>query len=315
VSNLRAHLAKIAFSVALLALALSRVSPARLWEAAQHLSLMTLSVCLTLATAQVFVASWRWHLMLRAVGVHLRLATTVKVNVVSLLANTLMINVIGGVLTRIYLLNKMSVASAPVLSTTALEKLLATVVLAALSAAGLIVLRPRFVPHMPMHADLAGWAILALLPIVAAVALLSERVRRWVRAVLSYVNAMMHWARAFVGNRRALAVAILLTGLSQLTVILIGGVLTVSLWAEAPALSVMLVLPPTMLLAGLPISVGGWGVREFSIMVVLGMLGASPDVGLLVSLLIYASTLGGIVIAAALMLPVHLRRPAALGAS
>jgi hypothetical protein len=38
-------------------------------------------------------------------------------------------------------------------------------------------------------------------------------------------------------------------------------------------------------------------------------------VGLLVSLLIYASTLGGIVIAAALMLPVRLHRPAALGAS
>jgi hypothetical protein len=126
---------------------------------------------------------------------------------------------------------------------------------------------------------------------------------------------MMAVARALVGNRRALVVAILLTGLSQLMVILIGGALTVSLWAEAPALSVMLVLPPTMLLAGLPISVGGWGVREFSIMVALGMLGASPDVGLLVSLLIYASTLGGIVIAAALMLPVHLHRPAALGAS
>jgi uncharacterized membrane protein YbhN (UPF0104 family) len=226
-----------------------------------------------------------------------------------------MINVIGGALTRLYLLNKMSVASAPVLSTTALEKLLATVVLAALSAAGLIVLHPRFAPHLPMHADLAGGAILALLLVAAAVVLLSRRVRRSAKAVREYAEAVMAVARALVGNRRALVVAILLTGLSQLMVILIGGALTVSLWAEAPALSVMLVLPPTMLLAGLPISVGGWGVREFSIMVALGMLGASPDVGLLVSLLIYASTLGGIVIAAALMLPVHLRRPAALGAS
>jgi hypothetical protein len=44
------------------------------------------------------------------------------------------------------------------------------------------------------------------------------------------------------------------------------------------------------------------------------MLGASPDAGLLLALLIYASTLGGIVVAAALMLPVHLNRPAVAGA-
>jgi len=314
-SNLRAHLPKIAFSMALLGLALSRVSAPRLWEAAHQLSLLTLSLCLALATAQVFVASWRWHLMLQAVGVRLRLATTVKVNVVSLLANTLMINVVGGALTRIYLLNKMSVPSAPVLSTTALEKLLATAVLAALSIVGLIVLHPHFAPRLPTHGDLVGWAILAIMLVVGVVAVLSQRMRRGARVVLDYLKALMRAARAFLGDRRALATAVLLTGLSQLMIILIGGALTVSLWAEAPPLYVMLVLPPTMLLAGLPISIGGWGVREFSIMVVLGMLGASPDVGLLVSLLIYASTLGGIVIAAALMLPVHLRRPAALGAS
>jgi glycosyltransferase 2 family protein len=313
--NARAHLPKIAFSLALLALALSRVSGARLWEAAHQLSLATLLLCLALATAQVFVASWRWHLMLRAVGVKLRLATTVKVNVVSLLANTLMINVVGGALTRIYLLNKMAIASPPVLSTTALEKVLATAVLAALSVGGLVVLHARFAPHLPAHADLAAVAIVAGLVLASGIAASSDRVRRWARAAFGYLGDVLRAARAFLANRRALAVAILLTGVSQLMIILIGAALTLELWPDAPALYVMLVLPPTMLLAGLPISIGGWGVREFSIIVVLGMLGASPDVGLLVSLLIYASTLGGIVIAAALMLPVHLHRRAVIGAS
>src|SRR5215472_15674665 len=160
-SKTRPYLPKVAFSLALLGLALSRVSAQRLWEAAHQLSLLTFLLCLALGTAQVFIASWRWHLMLRAVGVHLRLATTVKVNVVSLLANTLMINVVGGALTRIYLLKQMSVPSAPVLSTTALEKLLATAVLAALSIVGLIVLHPHVAPRLPTHGGLVGWTILA----------------------------------------------------------------------------------------------------------------------------------------------------------
>ena len=74
-----------------------------------------------------------------------------------------MINVVGGALTRIYLLNKMSVPSPPVLSTTALEKLLATGVLAAMSLAGLMVLHPRLVPHLPSYAASAGVAIFLLL--------------------------------------------------------------------------------------------------------------------------------------------------------
>lgn len=313
-SKARAHLPKVIFSLALLGLALSRVSAQRLWEAAHQLSLLTFLFCLALGTAQVFIASWRWHLMLRAVGVHLRLATTFKVNVVSLLANTLMVNVVGGALTRIYLLNKMSVPSPPVLSTTALEKLLATAVLAVMSLAGLIVLHPQLVPHFPSYAGLAGVAILLIMLGAAALGSLSQRGRQWGRATLRYLQAVLESARTFMLNGRALAVAVLLTIVSQLAIVLIGVALTASLWAGASPLNVMLVLPATMLLAGLPISVGGWGVREFSIMVALGLLGASPDIGLLVSLLIYASTLGGIVAAAALMLPVHLNRRAEVGA-
>jgi glycosyltransferase 2 family protein len=313
-SKVRAHLPKIIFSLALLGLALSRVSAQRLWEAAHQLSLVTFLLCLGLGTAQVFIGSWRWHLMLRAVGVHLRLATTFKVNIVSLLANTLMINVVGGALTRIYLLNKMAVPSPPVLSTTALEKLLATAVLAVMSLAGLIVLHPQLVPHFPSYAGPGGVAILLLILGGAMLGALSPRARHWVRAALSYLRAVLESARAFLVNGRALAVAVLLTILSQLVIVAIGVALTASLWAGASPLNVMLVLPATMLLAGLPISVGGWGVREFSTMVALGLLGASPDIGLLVSLLIYASTLGGIVVAAALMLPVHLNRRAEAGA-
>lgn len=311
----RSHLPKVIFSLALLGLALSRVSAQRLWEAAHQLSLLTFLLCLALGTAQVFIASWRWHLMLRAVGVHLRLATTFKVNIVSLLANTLMINVVGGALTRIYLLNKMAVPSPPVLSTTALEKLLATAVLAVMSLAGLILLHPQLVPHLPRYAGPAGATILLLMLAGAVFGARSQRGRDWARAALRYLRAVLESARAFLVNGRALTVAVLLTILSQLVIVLIGVALTQSLWPGAAPLNVMLVLPATMLLAGLPISVGGWGVREFSTMVALGLLGASADIGLLVSLLIYASTLGGIVVAAALMLPVHLNRRAEAGAA
>jgi uncharacterized membrane protein YbhN (UPF0104 family) len=254
-----------------------------------------------MATIQVFVVSWRWHLMLSSVGIRLPLATTFKVNVLSLFANTLMINVIGGAFTRVYLLSKISVPSAPVLSTTAIEKILAIAVLAPMSLAGIAILRPQLAPHLPDQAIEA--AIITLAFAISAVLIFPRYARRWTKTAIDYLNAMRGAARDFFADRRALAVAALLTALSQVILVLIGGALTTSVWSGALPVQVMLVLPAPMLLAGLPISIGGWGVREFSIMAALGMLGAPPDVGLLVSLLIYGSTLGGLVVAGTLMLP------------
>jgi glycosyltransferase 2 family protein len=314
-SSVKSHLPEIAFSAALLAFALSRVSADGLWQAAHQISPLTFLACVALATLQVFVASLRWHLMLAAVGVRLPAATTFKVNIVSLFANTLMINVVGGAITRIYLLGKMSVPSPLVLSTTALEKLLVTAVLGIMSVAGIFALHLHLAPRLPDYAEPAGMAVGATAFVVAAALILWGPVQRWMRVAIGYLKEMAVAARDFVGNWRALTVATLLTVLSQLMMIGIGGMLTVSLWQGVSLFHVVLVLPVTMLLAGLPISVGGWGVREFSTMVALGLIGVSADIGLLVSLLIFASTLGGIVVAALMMLPIHLNGDAAVAPS
>lgn len=303
---------QIAVSVGLLSLAASRISSARLWDAAHGVSALPLALCLALGTAQVIVTSWRWHLMLNAVGVRQDALRTFTINLASLLSNALLVNVVAGAITRVYLLGKLSVPSQPALATTILEKVLTTATLALMTGTGLWMLDLPVVASLPEHVSSLAVASIAVVTAAALLVAWSPRTRAWRARVGGYLATLWLVTRTFLQNGGALAVAFGLTVLAQVLLLLIGATATVALWPAVPMLQIVMILPATIVLAGLPISVGGLGVREVSLIVVLGQLGVPAEVALLVSLAILVSTLGGIVLAALLLIPFHaIRRTAA----
>jgi hypothetical protein len=73
-----------------------------------------------------------------------------------------------------------------------------------------------------------------------------------------------------------------------------------SVGAPFDAIQALLLIPPIMLIAAVPISIAGWGVREKSLVLAFAYAGRSETDGFLVSVLIGASMLvvgilGGIV--------------------
>ncbi|MFN7914443.1 MAG: lysylphosphatidylglycerol synthase transmembrane domain-containing protein [Vicinamibacterales bacterium] len=64
-------LAKVAVSLALLAFLFSRIDIGKIWEGARHASLPWLAAALVIWTLNIATATWRWHLLLDAQDVRM----------------------------------------------------------------------------------------------------------------------------------------------------------------------------------------------------------------------------------------------------
>jgi uncharacterized membrane protein YbhN (UPF0104 family) len=93
--------AKIVVSVALLAVLFSRVDTARLWASARHASLPWLIAALLVYTLNVVASTWRWHLLLTAQDVRLSRRTLFTSFLVANFFNNFLPSNVGGDVIRI----------------------------------------------------------------------------------------------------------------------------------------------------------------------------------------------------------------------
>lgn len=92
---------KIAVSIILLAILLSRIDVGRLWETARKASLLWLAIALGIYFVNVVASAWRWRTLLAAQDVHLPLWTLTKSFMVALYFNNFLPSNIGGDFIRI----------------------------------------------------------------------------------------------------------------------------------------------------------------------------------------------------------------------
>jgi glycosyltransferase 2 family protein len=296
---------KIALSALLLVGTLRHVDLGLFLKVVRSIPVNALLLILMLALAQVLVTSLRWYLMLASLGYRLPPLKIFRINIYSLLANTLLLNTIGGMITRVYLLRRDAVPSHSVLSTTLMEKLLVVFVLALMTAGGLYSLRLAVGAHAPSHLRMLIAGFLCVTSLGALALIASAQLRQWARRGLHYCMKMIEVARELARNPPALATAFVLTVSSQILLLAVGATAAANLHLAVPVARVVLLLPATMLLAGLPISIGGFGVREASAVLLLGLLGVSPEKALTISLAIAFSAIFGIIVAAAMVLPTY----------
>ena len=93
--------AKIVVSLALLAFLFSRVDIAKIWESARHASLPWLMVALVIWTLNIATATWRWHLLLEAQDVRLPRKTLFSSFLVANFFSNFLPSNIGGDVIRI----------------------------------------------------------------------------------------------------------------------------------------------------------------------------------------------------------------------
>jgi glycosyltransferase 2 family protein len=92
---------KIAVSIILLAVLLSRIDVGQLWATARKASLVWLAIALAIYFVNVVAGAWRWRVLLAAQDVHMPLWTLTKSFMVALYFNNFLPSNIGGDFVRI----------------------------------------------------------------------------------------------------------------------------------------------------------------------------------------------------------------------
>jgi hypothetical protein len=302
-------LLKATVSLVLLAVLLSWVDLARLWQTARGASPAWLALAVALYTAMAAVSAWRWGVLLRAQGVRVPVGTLFRSFLVATFFNNFLPSNIGGDVVRVA--DTAGPARSKTLAATVILidrglGLLALVGIAAVAATWVGLADPRLSgplgPPLLWAVFLAGTAaaLLAILAPAAFAALFSPLRRlhtEWVDRQLRQVTTAL---QRFREDPAALAGGAL--GAVAVQLLLVGFYLAVARGLAVPigGAALAVIVPMTFLVQLLPISMNGLGVREATFGFYFTRLGLGLEPALVVSflgaaLILAFSLVGGVV--------------------
>jgi len=262
--------AKIVVSLLLLAFLFSRVDIARLWAGARHASLPWIVAALVLWTMNVAASTWRWHLLLRAQDVQLPRRRLFGSFLVANFFNNFLPSNIGGDVVRIgdtaRHTNSKTLATTVVLLDRILG-LIALVFVAALGATAIGRLHPAAAPIWPVWlwaGFLAGAA--ATTPAIFAPAGFGRLLRpltvfhpEWVGERITTLTGALG---RFGEEPGVLAAAFVGAVFVQAALVLFYFAVAYALHLDVAFWDLAVVIPVSFVVQLLPVSVGGFGVRE-----------------------------------------------------
>lgn len=274
-------LLKLAVSITLVGLILRRFSWPELRAQFQHTNGVALLVPFGLVLVSNVLGAAQWQWILRAAGVSPGFGRTLRVYCGGLFLNNFMLGTVGGDIYKIYSLGRGG-ATGRVAGATVVDRLLGLAALCTLAAAagGAELVRG----HVPAMQALFVLVFGLVLMIVSAVLLDARAGEALGRALLRLplgrwggkLSRLLGHLNTYREHPRLLQGALLLSlGIQAARVAAHFCVGLAMGWALHPADlgKFFLVIPTLGLLISLPISVGGWGVREWAGMALFGPLG------------------------------------------
>ena len=288
---------KIAVSIILLVVLLSRIDAGQLWATARKASIAWLAVALVIYFVNVVASSWRWHLLLGAQRVSVPLWTLVKSFLVALYFNNFLPSNIGGDFIRIR-----DTARA------AGSKTLATLVILCDRVIGVIALVLVAATGATMVAEIGGhvgspiwpswlWAGFLIGTIVSAPAVLAPAgVGRllqpltvfhpeWVGDRIENLTAALSRFREHPGAiLGCFAGAVFVQG----TIVLFYIAVAHALHVPVEGWDLAVIVPLSFIVQMLPVSLNGFGIREATFSFYFTRVGLPMEAAILTSLVAQA---------------------------
>ena len=276
---------KIGFTVVMLAVALRSVDFPAAWKYASEQNDWFLVLAAAFLAFQITCGAGRWQVILRALNAMMPFVETCRIYYIGAFFGTCMVASVGGDIARVWLMyrNKISAGTAAIsviLDRVAALAGVAIIVLAVTPFFVTVVGRDYFVPALIL-ACLAAAGLLGI-GIVAQLDRISHG--RFARFRLLHHFVALGAATRQVFLRPAASIPVLALGVATQ----LGGSLAAYAIARSLALNVtatecLILMQPVTLLATLPISIGGWGVREAAMVTFFGLIGVSPSAAVLLS--------------------------------
>ncbi len=246
-----------------------------------------------------FVVAWRWERVVAAIDRALPPWRLLKATIITLFFNQVLPSTIGGDGMRIWFLRGMGRTIGVAIRSVVIDRLIGFLGLLLLGLVGSLYLMARLEDPGPVWVvamvSLGGLVLIVLAPaLVGAMERLPfDRLRQGFETLAREVNLLAR-------DRPRLARLVGASILGQLA--LAGAVYCLARDLEVPLdlLSAFAVVPGVMVAASVPISIAGWGVREATMVVGLGLLGVGQSDAAIISigfgvLVLIFGLLGGLV--------------------
>ncbi|MBX5181987.1 flippase-like domain-containing protein [Rhizobium sp. NZLR3b] len=262
---------KVAVALGLVIWIARKVDFSEGWAAVQALSATTIWVSVFLLLLQALLSAWRWCLLSEMIGQRLKISGAMKLFMQSLFYNQALPSPIPGDAARIFGAVKYGLTVGEATLGVVMDRMLTLFGLAVVALIGLIIMRAAYGHDFPIP-YLTEFTALGVVGTTALAIAFGWRQQLFIRFLPARLHTLSAVLRAFITHRRMVGIFLLtlvIHGLSvvSLEILVLGLGLPLG-WGQAAA-----AFPPVLLIAMVPISVGGWGLREGGMIISLAVFG------------------------------------------
>jgi uncharacterized membrane protein YbhN (UPF0104 family) len=274
-------LLKLGISVALIVFVCRHIDVSSLIERIGSQSAAWLVATVLLGLFQIGLLSLRWQQILKALGGENGIVSALAVTFMGCFFGAFLFGPTGGDVARAVLAPTQSVGRRVVAHSVLFERL-ASVIGLGLAAAPLVLLDAAPLAH---SAPVGGTLAVVPLALVAMVVLarLAQSFGGREGALFFPLRELDQSWRRLLRRWPRFALAIVIAAIGQGLVAVEAWCLSQAQHLGVPLVDFALLMPPVMLVVALPISAGGWGVREGVIVAALALVGVGPAPALLLS--------------------------------
>jgi uncharacterized membrane protein YbhN (UPF0104 family) len=272
-------------SIGLIGWLLSKIDLGAAFQQAKTVDPRMAALSVGLMLVQVLLGAVRWGMVLRALSGALTAVRTLKIYYIGVFfAMVLPGAAVGGDAVRIYFTRKAGLELGSAIGSVMLERAVTVLGLVLLVAAT----QPLLIARVP---DIPGTWVFPVLLVVCIVGILvlsqldrtPDSLRHWrvVRGLASLAadTRRLFFSPAWGGGTLAVAV------IGHINLSLAAWVLALGLRLDVGAVDCLVLIPPVILTTILPISIGGWGVREGAMVTAFGFIGVAHESALVLSVL------------------------------
>ena len=274
---------KIVVSVCLITFLLHRIGLRKIADQLRSMDAVWLVGALILFTASHFLGSCQWWMLLRGNGIRIPWRKTVSFYFVGLFFNNFLISNLGGDFFRMMDVRRHSNNGTGAVATVLMDRFAGLFVLSALAILSMLWMLFQESIHsflrLPLTVLIAGWVFMLLFLFNKKFAKpLAWMVGRIVPNIIKTKAREVYSTIHNFGRRRYLLVRILLVSLVvQSARILTHYILARSLGVAISPLYFFLFIPIVAIMASLPVSLGGLGIREQTGIVLFGLVGIAAS--------------------------------------
>lgn len=284
--------AKLCVSVALVWLVARNIEIDAVADRLGQLGWLPIGTVAVASLAQIPLTALRWNAILAALGPGIRALDGLRLTAIGLFFNAALPAIVGGDAVRVFYVRNLAVDLRTAIHSVLLDRLSALVALILMAALGL----PWSLPLITDAALRHGLVLAVALGLAGLIGLiLLDRFGRWAASRLPLGRAVAGFGvdcARLLRSPRADATTLGLSAAVHLLDIAKAYAVAVGLGAPLGPGAALLLVPPVILGAVLPVSIAGWGVREVAMVLALGQVGIAPVDAFAISIVMGLSQIG-----------------------